>query len=74
MRFAYELGVDVPRTPPRRQLRLLVAIVSSLAMASGTLAVAGNLRSAAPSVARAGLIIATVQRGTFQREIHGAGR
>ena len=66
--------MDIPRTPPRRRLRLLAAIAGSLAMAFGTLALAGNLRSAVPSVSRAGLIIATVQRGAFEREIRGPGR
>ena len=66
--------MDIPRTPPRRRLRLLAAIAGSLAMAFGTLALAGNLRSAVPSVSRAGLIIATVQRGAFEREIRAPGR
>jgi HlyD family secretion protein len=43
-------------------------------MAFGTLAIAGNLRRAAPSVARDGLIFATVRRGAFIREIRAAGR
>jgi multidrug resistance efflux pump len=55
-------------------LRSLAAIASALAMASGTLAIASNLRSALPSVARASLILATVQRGAFEREIRAAGR
>jgi multidrug resistance efflux pump len=55
-------------------LRSLAAIASALAMGSGTLAIASNLRSALPSVARASLILATVQRGAFEREIRAAGR
>jgi multidrug resistance efflux pump len=51
-----------------------VAIASSLALAFGTLAITGNLRSAVASVARDGLIIATVQRGAFEREIRAMGR
>lgn len=74
MRFAYGLGVDLPRTPPRRRLRVFAVVACPLAMASGTLAIAANLRSAAPPVARASLIVATVQRGVFEREIRATGR
>lgn len=66
--------MDIPRTPPRRRLRWFVVIVTSAASAFGTLAMAGTLRSAAPSVTRAGLIIATVERGPFEREVRAAGR
>jgi multidrug resistance efflux pump len=55
-------------------MRLLAAIASALAMACGILASARNLRSAPPSVSRASLVFATVQRGAFEREIRAGGR
>jgi HlyD family secretion protein len=51
-----------------------VAIAIPLAIALGTLAIARTLRSAAPSVSRDGVIIATVKRGPFEREVRAAGR
>jgi HlyD family secretion protein len=66
--------VDIPRTPPRSRFRLLVAIGIASAIAFATLALARTLRSAAPSVSRGGLIIATVKRGRFEREIRATGR
>jgi multidrug resistance efflux pump len=66
--------VDIPRTPPRRRFRVPAAVAVTLAMALVALVATRTLRSAAPSVARAGLVVATVKRGPFEREVRAAGR
>jgi HlyD family secretion protein len=67
--------MDIPRAQqPQRRLRLLAALAIALAGAFGVLAMARSLRSAAPSVSREGLIVATVKRGLFEREVRAAGR
>lgn len=66
--------MDVPRAQPRRRFRLHAVVALALAGAFGVLAMARSLRSAAPSVSREGLIIATVQRGPFEREVRAGGR
>ena len=66
--------MDIPRTPPRRRFRVPAAVAVTLAMALVALAATRTLRSAAPSVARDGLVVATVKRGAFEREVRAAGR
>jgi HlyD family secretion protein len=66
--------VDIPRNPPRPRLRVPLALVVTMAIALVALVATRTLRSAAPSVARGGLVIATVKRGTFEREVRAAGR
>jgi len=66
--------VDIPRTPPRRRLRVPAAVAVTLAMALVALAATRTLRSASPSVAREGLVVATVKRGAFERDVRAAGR
>jgi len=66
--------VDIPRTPPRRRFRVPAAVAVTLAMALVALAATRTLRSAAPSVSRDGLVVATVKRGAFEREVRAAGR
>ena len=66
--------MDIPRTPPRRRFRVPAAVAVTLAMALVALAATRTLRSAAPSVARNGLVVATVKRGPFEREVRAAGR
>ena len=46
----------------------------TLAGAFGILAMARSLRSAPPSVSREGLMVATVKRGVFEREVRAGGR
>jgi HlyD family secretion protein len=66
--------MDLPRAQPRRRFRLPAAIAMALAGVFGILAMTRSLRSAAPSVSREGLIVATVKRGSFEREVRAAGR
>jgi HlyD family secretion protein len=67
--------MDIPRAQqPQRRLRLLAALAIALAGAFGVLAMARSLRSVAPSVSREGLIVASVKRGLFEREVRAAGR
>jgi len=66
--------MDIPRAQPRRRLRLHAAEAMTLAGAFGVLAMTRSLRSAAPSFSRDGLIVATVKRGPFEREVRAAGR
>ncbi|HMI85534.1 MAG TPA: HlyD family efflux transporter periplasmic adaptor subunit [Polyangiaceae bacterium] len=66
--------MDIPRTPPRRRLRVPAAVAVTLAMALVALAATRTLRSASPSVAREGLVVATVKRGAFERDVRAAGR
>ncbi len=66
--------MDIPRAQPRRQFRRHAALAVALAGVLGILAMARSLRSAAPSVSRDGLIVATVKRGVFEREVRAAGR
>lgn len=66
--------MDIPRTPPRRRFRVPAAVAVTLAMALVALAATRTLRSAAPSVSRDGLVVATVKRGAFEREVRAAGR
>jgi multidrug resistance efflux pump len=66
--------VDIPRTPSRRRFRLPAAVAVTVAMALVALAATRTLRSAAPSVAREGLVVATVKRGAFERDVRAAGR
>lgn len=66
--------MDVPRAQPRRRFRLPAALALALAAALGIVAMARSLRSAAPSVSRDGLMVATVKRGPFEREVRAAGR
>jgi len=53
---------------------LPAAVAVTLAMAFGVLAATRTLSSAAPSVSRGGLMLATVKRGQFEREVRAAGR
>jgi HlyD family secretion protein len=66
--------MDIPRVQPRHRFRLRAALAMTLAGVFGILAMTRSLRSAAPSVSRDGLIIATVKRGPFEREVRAAGR
>jgi HlyD family secretion protein len=66
--------VDIPRAPTRRRFRLPAALAVTVAMALVALAATRTLRSAAPTVARAGLVVATVKRGAFERDVRAAGR
>ncbi len=66
--------MDIPRAQPRRRFRLLAALALALLGALGILAMTRSMRPAAPSVSRGGLIVATVERGAFQREVRAAGR
>jgi HlyD family secretion protein len=66
--------MDLPRAQPRHRFRLPAAIAMALAGVFGILAMTRSLRSAAPSVSREGLIVATVKRGPFEREVRAAGR
>jgi HlyD family secretion protein len=66
--------MDVPRAQPPRRFRLHAAVAMALAGAFGILAMARSLRSAAPSVSREGLMVATVKRGVFEREVRAGGR
>lgn len=66
--------MDVPRAQPPRRFRLYAAVAMTLAGAFGILAMARSLRSAAPSVSREGLMVATVKRGVFEREVRAGGR
>jgi HlyD family secretion protein len=66
--------VDIPRTPPRRRFRLPAAVAVTVAMALVALAATRTLRSAAPTVARDGLVVATVKRGAFERDVRASGR
>ena len=66
--------MDIPRTPPRRRFRVPAAVAITLAMALVALAATRTLRSAAPTVARDGLVVATVKRGAFERDVRAAGR
>jgi HlyD family secretion protein len=66
--------VDIPRTPPRRRFRVPAAVAVTLAMALVALAATRTLRSAAPGVSRDGLVLATVKRGAFERDVRAAGR
>jgi HlyD family secretion protein len=66
--------MDVPRAQPRRRFRLHAAVAMTLAGAIGLLGMARSLRSAAPSVSREGLMVATVKRGVFEREVRAGGR
>jgi multidrug resistance efflux pump len=50
------------------------AVAVTLAMALVVLAATRTLRSAAPAVARDGLVVATVKRGAFERDVRAAGR
>jgi multidrug resistance efflux pump len=66
--------VDIPRTPKRRRFRVPTAVAVTLAMALVALAATRTLKSAAPTVSRNALLIATVKRGPFEREVRAAGR
>ena len=66
--------MDIPRPPPRRRFRVPAAVAITLAMALVALAATRTLRSAAPTVARDGLVVATVKRGAFERDVRAAGR
>ncbi|MET0591364.1 MAG: HlyD family efflux transporter periplasmic adaptor subunit [Polyangiaceae bacterium] len=66
--------MDIPRTPKRRRFRIPAAVAVTLAMALVALAATRTLRSASPSVSKNALIVATVKRGAFEREVRAAGR
>src|SRR5688500_11096668 len=66
--------MDIPRALPQRRFRLHAAVAMTLAGVFGVLAMTRSLRSAAPSVSRDGLIVATVRRGPFEREVRAGGR
>jgi HlyD family secretion protein len=66
--------MDILRAQPRRRFRLPMALALALAGVLGILAMTRSLRSAAPSVSRDGSIVASVQRGPFEREVRAAGR
>lgn len=66
--------MDIPRTPKRRRFRIPAAVAVTLAMALVALVATRTLRSASPSVSKNALIVATVKRGSFEREVRAAGR
>ena len=67
-------AMDIPRQPRRgrKVLRWLVAVAVTAGVALSTLALA-EAEPAAPEVSRAGLWVATVERGEFVREIRAPG-
>jgi HlyD family secretion protein len=66
--------VDIPRTLPRHRFRWPAAVALTWAVAFAVVGATRRLRSAAPGVSRDGLIIATVKRGAFERDVRAAGR
>ena len=64
--------MDIPREPPKKRARYILAGAAVLGIIVITAAL-GRLQPAAPSVDRATLWIDTVRKGTMVREVRGPG-